>query len=214
MARQKTSPNKAESKQIGIALNEHKALISTIEWDGEGENFAFIVTTTDEEQHQSADLQEAIAAALDHMQEAAPEAVEEAAEADEAEATEEATNGKTIVPKRYRDEYKARGDARSNGDWFAKTFKQFCNGSSKKAPVDLGKVYAIARANGVDKEWPGLNNGQQRMNAGNMVRRKVMISGVMVIPAEANNGEELKLDGGEWAAEQRRLAAAKKAAAV
>lgn len=212
MSRQKNSPNKAESKQIGIALGEHKALIESITWDNEfteeGEVFKFAVHTHDGSSFHSTDLQEAIATALDYAAETAPEAAEEQAEADETEAAK----GRTIVPPKYRTEYAARGDARSNGDWFAKTFKMLCNGTDKKASVSLVKVYAIAKANGIDKEWPTLNNGQQRMNAGNMLRRKVLAAGVLIVPAGIQGNEELKLSATEWASEVKRLEAAKKQA--
>lgn len=208
MSRQKTTPNKAESKLIGITLNEHKALIESVMWDGEGEEFAFTIRTLDGAEYSNADLQEAVAEALEHVVEAEPEAAEEQAEADETETTK----GRTIVPPHYRKEYAARGDARSNGDWFAITFRSLCNGNDKKSTVNLNKVYAIAKANGIEKEWPGLNSGQQRMNAGNMLRRKVVSTGVLIVPAGINGDEQLSLSASEWAAEVRAREAAKKAA--
>ena len=208
MANTKKNPNKAENKAISIALSAHKDLIERIEWNTEGEGFEFVVTTTDDEAFRNADLEQSIADALAHMQEEHPE---ETAEADD-EAETQAEGGKTIVPKRYRDEYKARGNARHNSDWFALTMASYCNAEGKKAAVLLERVYAIALANGVDKTWPTLNNGQQRMNAGNAIRRKVLTNGFLTIPALVTGTEELKLEASDWVKEVAERAAAKKAA--
>ena len=213
MAKAKTQPTKAEQKQIRITMAEHAKLIERIE-DGienteEGDVFKFAVFTFDGESFHNTSLQDAIADALEH---AASAEEGNGLEDEQAEDDSEGGGIKTIVPVKYRDEYKARGDARSNGDWFAHTFRLLCNGSNKKSPVNLDLVYAIARANGVDKTWPHLNNGQQRMNAGNMVRRVVEASGVLVVPAGINGPEEQRMSAAEWVAEVKAVKAAKAAA--
>ena len=209
MAKAKTQPNKAEHKAIAIALNEHKNLIESIEWDGEGDQFFFTVTLADGATYEDTDIHAAIAEALEHAQAEMPEAVEEEAAEDEAE---EAKVGKTIVPVRYRHEYKARGDARGCGDWLMLKMRELLNAGSKKAPVNLPLTYELARANGVTKEWPGLNPGQQRMNAGNGIRRAVRKAGHLVVPASMSaTKEELKLDAMDWVREQEAAEQAKAA---
>lgn len=216
----KNKPTKAENKAIGVALSEYangeNPLLQQIEWDGNGEDFAFTVTDVLGGKHVNADVNEAIGTALEAMQDQKPEVVEAQAEEAEAQVAEDAAKGRTIVPKHYRDEYKARGNARHNSDWFAQTMATYCNSNGKKAEVQLDRVYAIAAANGIDKQWPTLNNGQQRMNAGNMTRRKALATGKLTIPgwiASPDIGApDLTLDCSEWAKEVAEREAAKKAA--
>lgn len=183
MARTKTTANKAEAKIIALTLASHSALLADVQFaDGEWAIVFAEGIDGDEFAPEGDDLESILAEALDFAQAALDAAGEETGLDDDGE--EEVV--KTIVPHKYRNEYKARGDARSCGDWLALTLRDLLNGGSKKAPVDLVKTYALARANGCDKEWSHLNPGQQRMNAGNAIRRAVKAAGFLVVPASVS----------------------------
>lgn len=186
MARTKQTANKAEAKQIALTLASHPEKIADIQWDANEQAWAVLFAEGIDGGEFAMEpgemtLEDTIAAALDYAQTALDEAGVEEAD-DEAEEAPV----KTIVPPKYRREYAARGDARSCGDWLARTMRDLLNGGSKKNPVDLEKTYALARANGCDKEWPGLNPGQQRMNAGNAIRRAVKATGFLIVPASVS----------------------------
>jgi hypothetical protein len=127
---------------------------------------------------------------------------DEILEAESGPEDEEERKG-SIVPQRYRSEYKARGDATCCGDWLANFLKEWTGQSFEQA-------YALNRANGLDREWRNLNNGQQRMNAGNMLRSKLLKSPDTKL--RLPNGDEI--DCGDWRAETLARLAAKKAAKV
>lgn len=186
MARNKTSANKAEAKTIATYLASHADKIADVQFvDGEW-NVVFAESLGLDE-HIGEDLEATIIEALEMAQDALDAAGEETSLDDD----EEGERTKTIVPHKYRDEYKARGDARSCGDWLALAMRDICNGGSKKNPVDLEKTYALARANGCDKQWPSLNPGQQRMCAGNAIRRNAKACGYLVVPASLSaTGED------------------------
>lgn len=184
MARTKQSANKAEAKQIAIYLNTYPAMLADVQYDADAGEWQVVFAEGIElEAHTGEELEATVIEALELAQDALT-AQGEDGEGEDDEADEGAV--KTIVPHKYRNEYKARGDARSCGDWLALTLRDLLNGGSKKAPVDLVKTYALARANGCDKEWPHLNNGQQRMNAGNAIRRAVKAQGFLVVPASVS----------------------------
>jgi hypothetical protein len=181
MARNKTSANKAEAKTIATYLASHPDKIADVQFvDGEW-NVVFAEGLGLGE-HIGEELEDTIIEALEMAQDAQDANGEETGLDDDSEDEK----GKTIVGHKYRDEYKARGDARSCGDWLAMVLRDLLNGGSKKAPVDLVKTYALARANGCDKEWSHLNPGQQRMNAGNAIRRSVKAQGFLVVPASVS----------------------------
>ena len=186
MARTKQTANKAETKQIGVYLNSHADKLADVQWNAEQQGWAVVFAEGIDgeafEPTDAADLETTIVEALEFAEQAQTEAGEEQSLDDDAEGEVV----KTIVPHKYRNEYKARGDARSCGDWLALTLRDLLNGGSKKAPVDLVKTYALARANGCDREWPHLNPGQQRMNAGNAIRRAVKAQGFLVVPASVS----------------------------
>ena len=191
MARNKTTANKAEAKQIAIVLNSHPDKIADIQYNADEQGwvvvFAEALGLDNMASNEGDDLESTIAQALEYAEDRQREMGEEQSLDDDAEGEVV----KTIVPHKYRNEYKARGDARSCGDWLAITLRDLLNGGSKKAPVDLEKTYALARANGCDKEWPHLNPGQQRMNAGNAIRRAVKANGGLVVPASVSQtGQE------------------------
>ena len=191
MARMKQTANKAEAKQIAIVLNSHPDKIADIQYTADEQGwvvvFAEALGLDNMASNEGDDLEATIAQALEYTEDRQREMGEEQSLDDDAEGEVV----KTIVPHKYRNEYKARGDARSCGDWLAITLRDLLNGGSKKAPVDLEKTYALARANGCDKEWPHLNPGQQRMNAGNAIRRAVKANGGLVVPASVSQtGQE------------------------
>jgi hypothetical protein len=192
MARTKQTANKAETKIINTYVASHPDKIESVEWSTDDQTWIlmFAEALQLEEMH-GEDLEQLLADAVDH-------AAEMIAQGDGEEALDDDSDEpavRTIVPHKYRNEYKARGDARSCGDWLALTMRDLLNGGSKKAPVDLDRTYALARANGCDKEWPHLNPGQQRMNAGNAIRRQVKAVGYLVVPASMSatgQDEQLK----------------------
>lgn len=114
----------------------------------------------------------------------------------------------SIVKEKYRAEYAARGNPDNCGDWFALTVEGFVqsmtepttktitgkNGKPKTVKVkshltgDVSKHYALARANGVTKTWGHLSNGQQCMNARNMIRAIVHKNGELAVPASLTDG--------------------------
>ena len=186
MARMKQTANKAEAKQIAIVLNSHPDKLADIQYNADEQGwvvvFAEALGLDNMTSNEGDDLEATIAQALEYAEDRQREMGEEQSLDDDAEGEVV----KTIVPHKYRNEYKARGDARSCGDWLALTLRDLLNGGSKKAPVDLVKTYALARANGCDREWPHLNPGQQRMNAGNAIRRAVKAQGFLVVPASVS----------------------------
>ena len=186
MARMKQIANKAEAKQIGVYLNSHADKLADVQYNADEQGwvvvFAEALGLDNMTSNEGDDLEATIAQALEYAEDRQREMGEEQSLDDDAEGEVI----KTIVPHKYRNEYKARGDARSCGDWLALTLRDLLNGGSKKAPVDLVKTYALARANGCDREWPHLNPGQQRMNAGNAIRRAVKAQGFLVVPASVS----------------------------
>lgn len=191
MARTKQNANRAETKQIAAIVNSHPDKLTSVEWSVDAQ--LWIATFADGielEPMEAEDLAELLADAVD----AAAEALARAGQEESLDDDSDEPAVRTIVPHKYRNEYKARGDARSCGDWLAIAMRNLLNGGSKKNPVDLAKTYALARANGCDKEWPQLNPGQQRMNAGNAIRRAVKAQGFLIVPAEVSaTREEVKL---------------------
>jgi hypothetical protein len=187
----KTSINKREQKQIDAVVNSHPDKLTQIVWDAEAQVWcATFVETLNVDAMENESLDDLIVDAL----EAAAAALEEAGEEESLDDDSDDVLTKTIVPHKYRSEYKARGDARCCGDWLAITLRNLLNGGSKKNPVNLDLTYKLARANGCDKQWPSLNPGQQRMNAGNAIRRAVKAAGFLVIPASmSSDGSEQRL---------------------
>jgi hypothetical protein len=193
MARNKTQITKREQKQIDAVVNSHPDKLASVEWNAEAQTWiAHFAESLEIDSMESEDLDALLADAL----EAGAAALEEAGVEEELDDAEEGMH-KTIVPVKYRNEYKARGDARVCGDWLSFKLRELLNASGKKGgvgPVDLDKTYALARANGCDKEWPHLNPGQQRMNAGNAIRRNFIKTNALVVPASVSpTGEELIL---------------------
>ena len=77
-----------------------------------------------------------------------------------------------IVKAKYRTEYAKTED--SNGDDLAEILKGAVNTRDDKnrLKLDLKKLHKVAMENGIDVEkYVNLNNGQQRMTIGNMLRK-------------------------------------------
>lgn len=190
MARTKQTANKAEIKQINAVVNSHPDKIVAVEFNAEAQEWTVEFADGLDCECSGDDLEQVLADAVDMAAEAlAAQGEEESLDDEDGEAVV-----KTIVPHKYRNEYKARGDARSCGDWLAIAMRNLLNGGSKKNPVDIEATYALARANGCDKEWRHLNPGQQRMNAGNAIRRQVKLVGFLIVPASMSaTGQDEKM---------------------
>lgn len=125
-----------------------------------------------------ADLGEALASALEECPEP-PEGIEE-----------EPEEAGSIVPPRYKTEYKARGDETRCGDWLCEAIDPWVTTpiigkkGGRRKTTDLEALRVLCRANGVDKDWPNLNNGQRAMNMRNMLRAVVVNKGTITIPAQ------------------------------
>lgn len=155
-------------------------------------------------------------------EEEASEGEDEAFEADVEDEPEEGS----IVKSKYRQEYKARGTPTNCNDWLAQQYSKFAmslkpaatreiknqkTGKTRTVKVpareagDAKKHYAIAKANGVTKTWPGLNPGQECMNSRNMVRAVAVKTGMLHIPGTLTpTGKPIKLKAdGDWLEEKR-----------
>lgn len=147
-----------------------------------------VIALEDAETFEGEDLEALIAEAL--------EVYPQAPEGSEMPEEEKESSG-GIVPKKYRTEYKARGDESRCSDWLCdeidpyvtKTVPSKSGKGKDKRIGDAETTYILAAANGVTKQWPNLNKGQQTMNARNMLRNKVKHSRVLIIPAALTGGE-------------------------
>jgi hypothetical protein len=92
-----------------------------------------------------------------------------------------------IVKAKYRQNYAKNDD--SNGDDLAEVLRGAVTSMDDKNRVklDLEKLHKVANDNGIDwKKFSHLNNGQQRMTIGNMLRKiakkdgKIKINGKFV----------------------------------
>lgn len=92
---------------------------------------------------------------------------------------EEEHEGGSIVPEKYKSQYKEYGG--TNGDVIADhvqdTTRKYEEGpkGGQVSRVDLEAVTKIAQDNDVDMTaWTNLNPGQQRMNLGNVLRSRLL----------------------------------------
>lgn len=72
--------------------------------------------------------------------------------------------------------------ARCNGDWLAIELARRTIGEKDK--LNLAAFYSILEANGIDRKWPNVNNGMQKMNGTNALRAVVAENEVVVFPGE------------------------------
>ncbi len=114
---------------------------------------------------------EALAVALSYEDDA------EEQEGDDEDEDDEPTG--TIVKKHYRLEYKARGDATTCGDDIAYAMKEFVTVADAKGKdaMSMQSLAVLAGDNDEDARLAGyqnkgLNNGQCRMNIGNVLRNQ------------------------------------------
>lgn len=96
----------------------------------------------------------------------------------------------SVVPAKYKAEYRARGDASHCGDWLALTLAGLCRVTDgKKEVTDLDRLEAIANANDVAPARYGRlgveSNGWQgrfRMTIRNMLTPRVAAKGFLFVP--------------------------------
>lgn len=122
-----------------------------------------------------------------HIDDAFTLALEEAAELDidlSHEDDEETTH--TVVPRKYKERYKERGNPDHCSDWLADLLTDYTGTKNEKGKrvTDIDAMQNIAQINGIDRDWPNLNNGQRAMNWRNMLRKRVFDAQVLVLPDE------------------------------
>jgi hypothetical protein len=134
-------------------------------------------------------------------------ALEEQPEPPEPENLEEPEEPASIVPPKYKNEYKARGDSTRCGDWLCENLDPWVTNTTAlrtgnhRRNTNLELLKEVVKANGIDKTWPHLNPGQQAMNARNMLRSKVKKTLSLIIPATVTGDRELTLvPDNEWIA--------------
>jgi hypothetical protein len=89
-----------------------------------------------------------------------------------------------VVPKKYRLEYKARGDATCCGDDFSAIFRAV---TTVDKQTDILALIRIGELNNIDvnAKWGTRNVGMRRMNLGNMLRSRLKKNGEISWPNEA-----------------------------
>jgi hypothetical protein len=94
----------------------------------------------------------------------------------------------TVVPQKYKQEYKKRGNPDNCSDWLAQLLQDYTGTRNEKGKrvTDIDAMQNIAQINGIDRDWPHLNNGQRAMNWRNMLRKRVFEAQAVVLP----DGEE------------------------
>lgn len=108
---------------------------------------------------------------------------------DPSEDEEGAAKGSSVVPKKYRDEYKARGDARGNGDWLQRLLKCLL-GPKKK--LDIEGFERICEMNEVDiskyvspeKQLTNGWQGRARMTGRNLMAPRIAAEAAFLLPAD------------------------------
>lgn len=94
----------------------------------------------------------------------------------------------SIVRGRYKKEY---GKPAHCGDEMALAFAGFVQ--DEEGGLDLGKLAQVAGANGVDlKRWSHLNNGQKRMNLGNVLRGLIRKGTDVKVGSKTFKGEKVE----------------------
>ena len=184
---------------LRVADGEAVILLRGEEFNGAGED-----------NENEPDLQQAIADALWVLSNTAAGDDDEGDTQEGSE--EEEREVKSIVPLRYRNEYKARGDATRCGDELCQLLDQWCtiatpskSGRGKPKRVsNIGITMLVAAANGATKTWDNLNKGQRSMNARNGIRAFATANGYIAIPSTVTGGEPLVITlSPEWMAAAR-----------
>lgn len=87
----------------------------------------------------------------------------------------DADQSRSVVPRKYRDEYAKRAVKGTCSDEFAAKFSAACTEATEDGTaISPRKLRAFAKANGVwQPGYASLNVGMQRMNIGNRLRAKI-----------------------------------------
>lgn len=124
---------------------------------------------------------------------------DEIAEADAEALDEEDEKSGSVVPDKYKEQYKEAGHPNTCGDWLANELKDRTTGSNGKLDVDA--VDEIARLNGISlAKLNTTSNGWQgryRMTARNMLVKVVAKQGFLTVPSEEGDHGEVKAPA-EW----------------
>jgi hypothetical protein len=99
----------------------------------------------------------------------------------------------TVVPQKYKQEYKKRGNPDNCSDWLAQLLQDYTGTRNEKGKrvTDISAMQNIAQLNGIDRDWPHLNNGQRAMNWRNMLRKRVFEAQAITLPdGEASAPQE------------------------
>jgi hypothetical protein len=144
-----------------------------------------------------------IEAGSEHEAEAGDEAEADAEEGDE----EEAKPSSSVVPVKYRQMYKERGDARGNGDWLQRFFKCLLD---PKRRLNLPRFVAICEMNEVsidkymteDKQTRSGWQGRARMQGGIALRPVVAAENALNIPTAVYDQFRKKLEENGFIADE------------
>lgn len=103
----------------------------------------------------------------------------------------------TVVPALYKRLYRERGNPDNCSDWLADVLQDHTGTTNEKGKrvTDIDAMQAIANANGIDRDWPHLNNGQRAMNWRNMLRKRVCEANVLHL-----GGDESLVPPADWVA--------------
>lgn len=149
------------------------------------------------------------AALADDSEEADDEAPADARSGDEAEEAsdepsedEEEQGEKSVVKGKYRQEYKARGNARGCGDWMHRMLAGLTLGAKKK--LDIRKLTAICEANNLgaelakyttaEKQMRNGWEGRARMSIGLALRIRAAEQNALIVPTDLYNEGVQRLD--------------------
>lgn len=124
---------------------------------------------------------------------------------------EEPEQGGSVVPQKYKELYKERGDPNHCGDWLAVQLASLCRVINEKGKevTDIDRLEAIANANGVSPERFGKlgveTNGWQgrfRMTVRNMLTKVVAAKGFLFVPEGCGKDADTEIKAPrEWCEE-------------
>lgn len=107
------------------------------------------------------------------------------AEASDTEDDEDTSDRKVVVAKKYKDEYKARGNPKNCGDWLAQVLEDHCN-TKDGFHADTFKALLVANNVPMVGKWAGLPTsgqkgwvGRWRMNGRQKLERQIATEGKM-----------------------------------
>lgn len=170
-----------------IALNGVLEATGGLEIDQDDAGVVTLTLGDAEEQHEGLDgLVECVTVFLQLQAEAAQELEEEDAA------------GRSVVPDKYKERYKAEGHAGNCGDWLASLLIEL---TTNKAGYLPDAMCAIADANGAkidhlnttSKGW----QGRHRMTARNLLVKKVAAKGAVILPAGIGGDDDREIKAPE-----------------